>query len=268
MLFFNVDTPIESFIVRNHKVYVKREDLYGKFPAPSLGKLRGLRLVLERISKSGGKLVGCWDTRVSKLGQGVAVLCNEIPNLSSIISYPTKQGESIPEAVSIAKNYGAEIFPIRGNHVSICYSQVKKYVESRNGIMLPFGLECNESFEAISIEAQKIPKVCIEKGTLIISCGSGVTLAGILNGLNYEPSKVIGISSGRSITKIKSCINRYIETIPSFVEIIEPLYPYYEKLTFESPFPSDPYYDLKAWKYLVENIATLKNPILFWNIGA
>ena len=261
---FNPDTPIESYNIRNHNVYVKREDLYGKFPAPSLGKLRGLRLVLERISKSGSKLVGCWDTRVSKLGQGVAVLCNEMPNMSCIISYPVKKGESIPQAINIAKNYGAEIFPIRGNHVSICYSQVKKYVESRNGIMLPFGLECEESFQAISKEAQRIPKECINKGTLILSCGSGVTLAGILNGLKYNPSKVLGISSGRSILKIKSCINRYVKAIPSYVEILDPFYPYYTKLKFGSPFPSDPYYDLKAWKYLVENIATLKKPILFW----
>lgn len=264
----NSNTPIESFILGNKTVFVKREDLFGIFPAPSLGKLRGLKLILEKIKKSDIQLVGCWDTRVSKLGQGVAVLCHEMGILNPIISYPMKKGESIPESIYIAKSYGAEIYPIRGNHVSICYSQVKKYVENRKGIMLPFGLECIESIEAISVEAKKIPQECIEGGTLIISCGSGVTLAGILNGLKYKPSQVIGISSGRSISKIKNCINKYVIDFPDFVDILQPIYPYYEKIELESPFPSDPNYDLKAWKYLIDNLAVLKEPILFWNIGA
>ncbi|GAG18142.1 unnamed protein product, partial [marine sediment metagenome] len=27
-------------------------------------------------------------------------------------------------------------------------------------------------------------------------------------------------------------------------------------------------YDLKAWKWLVDNMSSLRKPILFWNIGA
>jgi hypothetical protein len=263
----NQTTPIELYVVKGHDIYIKREDLYGNYPAPCLGKLRGLKIVLERINESGVKLVGCWDTRISKLGQGVAVLSSRIPGMGSIISYPTKKGEQIPEAIKIAQSHGAEIYTVRGNHVSICYSQVKKYVEDKNGVMLPFGLECADSVKAIACEAGNIPQECIENGTLILSCGSGVTLAGILSGLRYEPSKVIGISSGRSIEKIKGCIGRYIKVIPDFVEIIKPIYPYYEQLTYECPFPCDPYYDLKAWKYLIDNIETIQKPIIFWNIG-
>jgi hypothetical protein len=263
----NSTTPIETYMVDKLEVFVKREDLFGKFPAPSLGKLRGLNLVLEKVVRLGYNLVGCWDTRISKLGQGVAVLGKEYPDLSLIISYPTKKGEKIPDAINIAKYYGAEIYPIRGNHVGICYAQVRKYVESRKGFMLPFGLECTESFNAIHNEASLIQRDLIENGTLIISCGSGVTLAGILSGLRYVPSKVIGISSGRSLLNINNCISRYIGVIPNYVEVIKPQCPYSEKLLYFSPFPSDPYYDLKAWKYLVENIKYLKRPILFWNIG-
>jgi len=34
------------------------------------------------------------------------------------------------------------------------------------------------------------------------------------------------------------------------------------------PFPCNPYYDRKAWKWLIENYTDLQKPILFWNIGA
>ena len=67
-----------------------------------------------------------------------------------------QEGEGVPEAIRIAKELGAEIYPIRGNHVSICYSQVKKYVELLGGEILPFGLECIESVNAVAEEARSV----------------------------------------------------------------------------------------------------------------
>ena len=261
-------TPIEEYKLKNKVVFVKREDLFGLYPAPPLGKLRGLKFLLDELYSRGERLVGCWDTRVSKLGQGVAAMCSIMPGMKAVVSYPQLNGHPVPEAVQIAKTLDALIYPIRGNHVSICHSQVRKYVENLGGTMLPFGLECVESVEAIALEAAKVPRECLSDGTLVLSCGSGVTLAGILKGVIAQPRKVFGLSSGRSVNKIIACLNRYHSHFRTELTILPAKTPYYEFGKIDCPFPTHPNYDLKAWQYLHENIDQLPEPILFWNIGA
>jgi hypothetical protein len=56
--------------------------------------------------------------------------------------------------------------------------------------------------------------------------------------------------------------------LPDTVDIRENEMPYYLAPDIPCPFPTHPNYDLKAWGYLVEHIDELKEPILFWNIGA
>jgi 1-aminocyclopropane-1-carboxylate deaminase/D-cysteine desulfhydrase-like pyridoxal-dependent ACC family enzyme len=261
-------TPIEQYYISGRTVYVKRDDLYGKYPAPPLGKLRGLRVLLDKFYKNSVRVIACWDTRVSKLGQGLSALAVNYKNLKTIVSYPVKKGEGVPEAIRIAKELGAEVYPIRGNHVSICYSQVKKYVELLGGEILPFGLECIESVNAVAKEARSVPNSYIKDGTLILCCGSGVTLSGLLIGLNCAPKKIIGISSGRSIKSIARCLKKYVKYLPTSLNLQEPLMPYYEKSKSPCPFPCHPNYDLKAWEYLLNNIENLDDPIFFWNVGS
>jgi 1-aminocyclopropane-1-carboxylate deaminase/D-cysteine desulfhydrase-like pyridoxal-dependent ACC family enzyme len=266
--YFNENTPIEIHTVSTNHIYVKREDLYGQFPAPPLGKLRGLRSLLNKYNKNGITTVGCWDTRVSKLGQGLAVCVKEFYGMRAIVSFPKINNAKTPESITQAAALGAEIYPVPGGRINICYSISRKYLESLGGIILPFGLECSESVEAIKREAQKTPIDYIKNGTLVACCGSGVTLAGIILGLPIKPKKIIGISSGRSKKNILKCLNKYIPSLPNSLEIIESMIPYNTALPFACPFPCHPNYDLKAWKYLVENINKIDSPILFWNIGA
>jgi 1-aminocyclopropane-1-carboxylate deaminase/D-cysteine desulfhydrase-like pyridoxal-dependent ACC family enzyme len=134
--------------------------------------------------------------------------------------------------------------------------------------MLPFGLECAEAVRAVAGEASSVPIEAVQGGTVVISAGSGVTLAGLLLGLRATPERLIAISSGRSISKISACVRRYVRQLPRFVDILEPRYPYDIALDYPCPFPSHPNYDRKAWKYLVENVSQLQEPILFWNVGA
>src|SRR5258706_13881090 len=108
-MIYQEDTPIEQYVVKGKRVFVKREDLYGRPPAPALGKLRGLRLVLKDLNQKGTHLVGCWDTRVSRLGQGLAAACREFPGMRAIVSYPTKSGAGIPFAIDIAEHLGAYV---------------------------------------------------------------------------------------------------------------------------------------------------------------
>lgn len=49
----NEKTPIECYNVEGKQIYVKREDLFGTYPAPPLAKLRGARIVLQRLKAEG-----------------------------------------------------------------------------------------------------------------------------------------------------------------------------------------------------------------------
>lgn len=261
-------TPIEVHYITGRPVFVKRDDLFGRWPAPPLGKLRGLRLLLEKAHASGVRLVGCWDTRVSKLGQGLAACSTAFPGMKCIISYPIKKGEELPISIQKAGELGAEIYPVRGSRITICYSHVRQYVNDRGGIMLPFGLECPEAIEGVRQEASRTPPELIKDGTLVVCCGSGVTLAGLLSGLPVLPRKIIGKSSGRSLNNILACLRRYVNSIPQCLELHEATMPYSMALSFPCPFPAHPNYDLKAWKFLLNNLHRYSEPILFWNIGA
>jgi hypothetical protein len=260
-------TPIEEVVVKGVTVFVKRDDLFGRPPAPPLGKLRGMRIVLRTLYENDVRLVGCWDTRVSRLGEGLAAACREFPRMRAVVSYPTRNGTPLPGPVSRAAHLGATILPLRGNHVAICFAQSKTKVEALGGVMLPFGLECQEAVTGVAKEAARVPPdLC--RGTIVLCCGSGVTLAGLVTGLKQLPQRLIGISSGRSLAKIRSCIQRYVAKPPRCVELVKALMPYDSVSTVACPFPAHPNYDLKAWQYLQNNIRKLKPPILFWNIGA
>ena len=259
-------TPIDEVVIKGVTVFVKRDDLFGRAPAPPLGKLRGLRIVLRNLYANDARLVGCWDTRVSKLGEGLAAACREFPEMRAIVSYPTRIGTPLPGPVSRAAALGATVLPLRGNHVAICFAQAKRVVEAQGGTMLPFGLECPEAVEGVAKEAARVPlDLC--RGTIVLCCGSGVTLAGLLIGLKQLPLRLIGISSGRSLPKIRACVKRYVAKPPECVELVEALMPYDCVSTVECPFPAHPNYDLKAWQYLQNNVRRMKQPILFWNIG-
>lgn len=260
-------TPIEEHAINGVRVFVKRDDLYGRPPAPQLGKLRGLRVVLRKLFEDDVRLVGCWDTRVSKLGLGLAAACREFPGMHAVVSYPRKMGADLPPSIAAAKILGAEVFSMRGNHVAICYAQARKQIEKMGGRILPFGLECPEAVQAVAKEAAKTP-VELLGGTVVLCCGSGVTLAGLLTGFPKLPSTLVGLSSGRSIDKIRTCLERYVPRLPTSLILRAPSVPYEVVCEAPCPFPSHGNYDRKAWELLTREIRRFREPILFWNIGA
>src|SRR5437667_5118619 len=119
------------------------------------------------------------------------------------------------------------------------------------------------------MEASRVPRELVAGGTVVLSCGSGVTLAGVIQGLQVQPTKIVGLSAGRSLTSIRSCVERYVEHLPSCLDLRPPVLPYSRSPAGASaPFPCHPNYDLKAWAFLMESIGRIAEPILFWNIGA
>lgn len=261
-------TPIEEYAIDSMVVFVKREDLVGIPPAPPLGKLRGLMRILQRLHRDGVRTVGCWDTRVSKLGVGVAAAVGQFESMRAIIGYPALRGMPAPSHLALAAQLGAELYPTVPNRAQICFSVTRKYVEKSGGTILPFGLECVEAVRAVAQEASSLRVSGVLQGTLLLSCGSGVTLAGLLNGLPALPRRIIGLSSGRSIDRIRRCLLRHVSGLPDCLELRAADMPYDATVDIDCPFPSHPNYDRKAWALLLREGTRWPQPVLFWNIGA
>jgi hypothetical protein len=283
MIKFN-DTPIESYIVSNKIIYVKREDLCTNYPMPPLAKMRG---VYEFLKKQ-HNLIGNMDTRVSKSGQGVAVICKDL-GLPYEYFVQQLKGEDIylRDTVKVAIECGAKIYPMQATRNSIFFSRAKKIVDNKNGILLPVGLPFYETVLEIVRVIKTVSKEYLT-GTIIMATGTGTIMSGVLCGLIERlimPQLVIGISAGWSIEKQKKLINnnteRYSDSKQDMFyyrnfrsEIIHKLKlyhskrAYYEHTPVDIPFPAHNTYEGKTWEWLLENINNLPEPILFWNIGS
>jgi 1-aminocyclopropane-1-carboxylate deaminase/D-cysteine desulfhydrase-like pyridoxal-dependent ACC family enzyme len=260
-------TPIDTHTIRGRTVFVKRDDLFALPPAPPLAKLRGLRVLLSRARRNGYTLIGCFEASASRIGHGLAAACTQFPDLNCIVAYPRICNRPVPQSSLAAESLGARLFPVASNIVAICYRIAARHIEAEGGYMLPFGFECLEAVTAIEDEARTIPLELIIGGTLVVACGSGVTLSGVLRGLPTRPARVIGVSVGRSVDNILSCLGRCGVGSRDGLEIRPPTRRLREISRIGCPFPCDPHYDLKAWELIEREIEMFSNPVLFWNVG-
>jgi 1-aminocyclopropane-1-carboxylate deaminase/D-cysteine desulfhydrase-like pyridoxal-dependent ACC family enzyme len=279
------DTITEEYMVKNRKVFVKREDQACLPPGPPFAKVRGLLPVLERLKKEGFKNIGYMDTSVSMAGWGISYFCKKL-GLNPIIFTPMyKDGYRDNQRFQIQKwqEFDAEIMYIKKpNRMMINYYKARKILFSRpNSYMLPLGLPFKETVESVNEQlAMKTPKEALG-GSLILCIGSGTMAAGVLKGcyIKNVRGKAFGILVSR---KDPDLMRKKIFSMGGFSDnpaifwgylpldfaVIDYGYEYTVKEECQCPFPCSPYYDRKAWKWLLDNIERLKDPILFWNIGA
>lgn len=267
----------ETPIIRYGEIDVKREDLCvvqepGDLELPRLAKLRGADRLLRSLKEKGIENIGVFDTRVSKAGWGVAALCNKL-GLNCYCYFPLLKGNLIEKQQGMANAWGAKLKKLKGGRTAILYYRAKKDIEKLpNSYMLPLGLVCVETVQAVAEVAKELPKY----GTIVVCTGTGTILAGIVAGLHEGnlPKRVIGVSCGMSVKKQLKRILGLLEQvgytkIPESFEIKLEMSDrdYYEPDNIETPFPSHPYYDKKAWRWLLAHEQSLEKPILFWNIG-
>jgi threonine dehydratase len=257
------NTPIERYLVDGKEIFVKREDMFGSFPAPPLAKLRGARIVLQNLKQQGVTKIGVFDTRISKAGQGIAYLCKEM-DLECLVGFPKLKDHDIAESHKIAESLGGKLHPLRAGRTAVCYAQFKKFVLEQNGYMLPLGLVCPETSHAVeSISRAEAGRF----NSIVLSAGTGVIASGVASGAST--CNVFAISCGMSTERQWKRIQTLRPDKLLFnLTIVAPEYKYYDALdTSSCPFPTSPYYDMKAWVWLLKNYNKLVKPVLMWNIG-
>lgn len=260
----NDNTPFE---LRNN-VWVKREDLSCGEGSPSFSKVRGVDKKIRSEIEKGTKAIGVLDTVHSKAGWGVAWLCNNL-KIDCYNFYPVYKRETEIRPFQIQSlNFGAKMLPLPAGRSAILYHMAKKIFHNKTsdtGYIMPNGLKLPESVEATEIELTQYTPENLFGGTWVVSVSSGTIAKGVWNGLKGRAKLICHMGYSHS----HDACQKYIQgSIEGDIELIDENFAYKDKIDYPCDFPCNPYYDLKAWRWLCENKNQLKQPIVFWNIGA
>lgn len=271
-------TPVETY----NGIFVKRDDLCFPAPAPTFSKCRGLIPHLQKLKEKDINIIGYTETSISMAGWGVAWACKKL-GMKAVIFDP--QYKNTPETLiyhrSKWEEFGAEIIPIKAGMAKVNWNISKNILLKKypiHSLLLPLGLPLMETIQETAKELKETLKELPKINTCIINVGSGTIASGIWKGMNEMKYECIiyGIMGRtgdverkyKSIQqKTKIVFDLFSFPYSKFI-MIDPGWKYTQKSNINCPFPCHPYYDLKAWQWLMENKKNLNPPILFWNIGS
>lgn len=288
-------TPVEKYNLPDGlTIQVKREDLSCPAPGPTFSKVRGVYVHLKKLREQGYDTVGYVETAVSMAGWGVAWAAKEL-GMKAIIYAPVFKDPKPIYLFHFSKweEFDAEIVPIEAGMAKVAFYKYTnvfyKKVGREKGKMLKLGLPFEESVQATSEEV----KYTFDKYGIpdhIVTCvGSGTICAGIVRGV-YEtvmdrksksldyvfPPRIWGIMCRNSekTKKTDSIMGKAkvmygpMSPIIKF-SFVDKKWEYTEPSTVDCPFPCHPYYDLKAYQWMVERSEMFRDKnVLFWNIGS
>lgn len=265
------NTPWDRYDVDGIIVHVKREDLCCPYPGPSFSKIRGVERYIGKLLK--GTIVGVMDTRHSKAGWGVSYVCNQL-GYKCVDFYPVlKSDNGLRENQQRASELGAQLYPMKAGMSAVLYNQAKKIMrEEFGGIMLPNGLHLQESVDATAEELIEYTPPELLDGTWVVSISSGTLGTGMLKGLDEVSWNEIEVIFHMGYSRSQQTIRKFITDmgLPNDgVELIDEGYEYADKVDNSwIPFPCNEYYDAKAFTWLAYNVKSLREPVVFWNIGS
>ncbi len=257
------DTPIEEY----QGIHVKREDLCAPVGAPPFSKIRGVVDHLKHLKRAGWKGVAYVETSISMAGWGLAWACNQL-GMGCLIFSPVYK-EPIPLLLYHRRqweSYGAEIRDIPAGRAKVNYYIARKQIPA-GFRLLPLGLPLTESITA----TYNVAAACIQDYRSIVICvGSGTIAAGVFRATTPEQT-LYGVMcrSGDKKKKREHITGSSIfPSTKAHLEIIDTGWAYTEECETVVPFPCHPYYDAKAWDWLIRNRDNIPQPVLFWNIGS
>lgn len=276
-MILNDNTPIEEYRIEDRIIHVKREDLCTPSPGPTFSKVRGLLKRLQTLKSERIEVVGYTESSVSMAGWGIAWLAPKV-GLKTIIYDPQYSVEQDHLKVlnfhrSKWKELDAEIIPIKAGMVKVNYNICKKDLAQRysNSVMLPLGLPFQETID----ETARIASQYDRKFKSVVVCiGSGTICAGIIKGMPSAHVYGIMSRSGNIFNRRKSILSKAVILDHGLIgsnldfDCIDPGWEYTQRSYIDCPFPTHPYYDLKAFEWIIKHIDELQEPILFWNIGS
>jgi hypothetical protein len=258
------NTPLERY--PQFGLVVKREDLCCP-GGPNFSKCRGVH---AHIAARNEQIIGVLDTAHSQGGWAVAKACRLLGK-QCVEFYPefkAKPGQIGPVQHECVK-LGAKIVPLPAGRSAILYHAAKKQLPPR-GYMVPNALKLPESVSgtAAEVERTKLPGV----ETVLVSDSSATIAAAVLLGLRRSGwcgRVLVHLGYSRSQSAVRAYIASYLPFVPGSVCIIDENYQYRDQARPgpTPPFPSDPYYDRKAFAWWMKEGRSNYGTALLWLIG-
>lgn len=165
-------TPALTPVERVGDVLLKRDDLF-RVAGVSGGKVR----TCWRLSAgaSGGLVTA--GSRASPQANIVAQIARRL-GLACRVHTPT--GALSPELVD-AQRAGAEVVQHRAGYNGVIVARAREDAAARGWREIPFGMECAEAVEETASQVENLPWGDFSR--LVVPVGSGMSLAGVLAGL-------------------------------------------------------------------------------------
>ena len=264
------DTPLELYHIKGREVWVKRDDLMGDgMVLPPWGKLAALFELVKKFVDKSKPLVhlsvdGSWTA------WALGAICEEL-GIEFYAAHPDSKKISQEYLGMIKEMYPkTNLYPIRPNMMQIMYNSLKKDAKEKGWQMLPYAFDHDFYKDYLADRIQPYSHF----DNLVVSSGSGVTLSGLAKGYYREELKEFFPQVNRKIwttcVSSVSSINKTLKKsgIPILLNIRKSEYLFENRLDgYETPFPTNQFWDVKQWKWLEENIDQIEGTILFWNIG-
>jgi 1-aminocyclopropane-1-carboxylate deaminase/D-cysteine desulfhydrase-like pyridoxal-dependent ACC family enzyme len=276
-------TPIEY----HDGVYFKRDDLYTPFsdlPELSGGKTRQMQMLMDYLFKNNlwkynGLITYSGVTSAQSLIVSRIAYENNIPCIIGVgVNKKHFDIEKHP-ALSASKKYNAEVVAVAGIGFSKVLETRCKYIADKlNYFLIDFGLNVDKhAFGIIRGIASQVQNLPNDIDNLIIPCGSGVSMAGIIVGLklyNKKVKRIVGIQiSGYDRKQKINTILSQFDIKPDYEFYIDETYNYnkHVKYSINDNFDLSMVYEAKAYQYFQNRKQELNisdnEKTLFWCIG-
>jgi len=244
-------TPIEE----KNGYFFKRDDYY-EFAGIRGGKVRSAKWLIDNGIKNG---YTTFTSAGSKQSPQIVILSRicEYYEVNFVAHCPS--GKLSEELKSIQDNHFTEIIQHRPGYNNVIISRAKKYSEENNVYYIPFGMECREAIEQTKEQVKNIPS---ETSRIVIPVGSGMSMAGILNGLEEQGKNhipVLGVSVGANPENRLKKFSPFLYTNYSLVQSALDYHTYVKNNIFQGVI-LDPIYEAKC-------IPFLEKGDLLWIVG-
>lgn len=277
-------TPIDKY----HGIYFKRDDLYLPFEGSELGggKTRQMQALISCIKAKSDKIEGLITNPVTLSSPQSAIVAkvakdNNVPCMicigGNILSIEKTVKKYKP--LKLAFELGAVINVVAMiGYSNVISSRVRDIVQENNYHVIDFGINLTDYPDAIlGSTANQVINLPDNLDNLIVPCGSALTFAGIIVGIEKYKKKVkriigIQISGFDRRKKIDLVLNKFgIERKYEFY--IDRTYPYSKNIEnyVSSDFDLNVKYESKAFQYFCRNRKQLNisdaDQTLVWVIG-
>ena len=234
-------SPIETY----DGYLIKRDDMFSLGEIIKGGKVRQcLKIVYENLDEikskyNGGLITGCGlpspqSTIVSSVSKYFGLKCIVVSPI-----YDNSKVDVNRLNVSIGQKLGAQIYGVGNPNPSGYKLDVKKLKEEFGYYEIKFGMESSSVIDTTSHQVQNIPN---ELKNLVVICGSGLNLLGILKGIvryNKKVDNVYGITLSKFFDENKKLYYDNLldeEKYKGQLHIIPSSYPYQKLLKTDIPF--------------------------------